>query len=71
MAVSINLEHSRLETASMPYGRPDDETRGRLIAGLGAHADLPANVDTGVIIKRLFEEDAEAAAAIMSALFRR
>lgn len=71
LAISINLGHSRLETTLTHYGRPDDETRGRLIAGLGAHADLPANIDIDGLIKRLFEENPKAAAEIMSALARR
>ncbi|MCZ8186199.1 MAG: tyrosine-type recombinase/integrase [Beijerinckiaceae bacterium] len=71
VAISINLGHSRLETTLMPYGRPDDETRGRLIAGLGKHADLPANFDMDALIKRMFEENPQAAAEILSALARR
>lgn len=71
IAASINLGHTRLETTVMHYGRPDDETRGRLIAGLGKHADLPANFDMDALIKRLFEENPQAAAEILSALARR
>lgn len=71
LAFSINLGHRRLETTMDPYGRPDDEARGRLIAGLGANASLPASSDMDVLVKRLFEADPERAATIMSALARR
>ncbi|MCZ8261157.1 MAG: tyrosine-type recombinase/integrase [Beijerinckiaceae bacterium] len=71
IAFSINLGHNRLETTVNPYGRPDEETRGRLIAGLGANADLPANADLEAVFKRLLQEDPEKAAAIFRALARR
>ncbi|MGL5735445.1 MAG: tyrosine-type recombinase/integrase [Beijerinckiaceae bacterium] len=71
VAVSMNLGHKRLETTLEHYGRPDDETRGRLIAGLNEQPGPGVAVDIDDLIKRLLNEDSEKAAAILSALARR
>lgn len=53
IAFSINLGHKKLETTLNPYARPDEETRGRLIAGLGRKEDGTEEADVDAIMEKL------------------
>lgn len=53
IALSINLGHKKLETTLNPYARPDEETRARLIAGLGRNADGAEEADVDAIMEKL------------------
>ena len=53
IAFSINLGHKKLETTLNPYARPDEETRARLIAGLGGKVDGTEEADVDTIMEKL------------------
>lgn len=71
IAFSINLGHQKLETTLNPYARPDEETRARLVAGLGKKPDELPDSDMDALLEKLLNADPTKAAAIMIELARR
>lgn len=65
ISVQINLGHKRLETMLNPYGRPDEEGRGALIANISR---LPPSSDLTAFLERLARDRPDLAAQIMMEL---
>lgn len=61
VSISLNLGHKRLETTLSSYGRPDDESRGRMIAGLG----LSSSTDLNAILESLARSRPDLAVQVM------
>lgn len=71
LAFSINLGHSKLATTLHSYARPDEETRGRLIAKLGKKPEELNESDLDTLFDKILKADPAKAKAIMIELARR
>lgn len=68
LAVSLNLGHNRLETTLEHYGRPDDERRRVLIAGLGRSSRGTSRGGLTAFLERFARRRPDLAAELMNEL---
>jgi integrase len=68
VALSINLGHSDLSTTLDPYGRPTDERRAALIAGMKSSDETKDTSALRPLLTRLADKNPELAAQVMETL---